>query len=91
MLDKFKVLELMARNRIASQSELAQKIGVTRQSLSNWLTGKDRPSTDNLILLCQILGCTFDDIVVIPKESAPTQMLIPAPVLLSPAINLAAA
>lgn len=71
MIDKFKVLELMARNRIESQTELAKRIGVTRQSLSNWLTGKDKPSIDNLIVLCQELSCTFDDIVIVPKGLTP--------------------
>jgi transcriptional regulator with XRE-family HTH domain len=70
VLDKFKVFEFMARNRITNQSELALRLGVTRQALSGWLTGRERPSMEKLIALCQELNCTFNDIVVLPKESA---------------------
>jgi DNA-binding Xre family transcriptional regulator len=78
VIDKYKVLEFMARKRISKQTELASRLGVTRQSLSNWLTGKDKPTTDNLIALCQELECTFDDIVIIPKGDAPVLALSPA-------------
>lgn len=77
MLDRFKVLEFMARNRIANQTELAGRLGVTRQALSGWLTGKEKPSTDKLIALCQELNCTFNDIVVLPKENALGPQILP--------------
>ena len=63
MIDKFKVLELMARNRIESQTELAKRIGVTRQSLSNWLTGKDKPTATTVSLP---LAPTFDQSSTFP-------------------------
>lgn len=77
MLDRFKVFEFMARNRIESQTELAARLGVTRQALSGWLTGKDKPSTDKLIALCQELNCTFNDIVILPKENALRAQILP--------------
>lgn len=46
-----------------SQEELAAKIGVSRQAISNWERGEASPDTDNLILLANIYGKTIDEIV----------------------------
>ena len=42
-LNKWKVLELMIAKRIENQAELAKRIGVTRQALSNWMSGISFP------------------------------------------------
>ena len=72
-LNKWKVLELMIAKRIENQAELAKRIGVTRQALSNWMSGISFPSGDSLAALCGELGCTLDAIVELPlpKTDAP--------------------
>ena len=44
---------LRKRDRI-TQEELADKIGVSRQSVSKWETGEAYPETDKLIVLCDM-------------------------------------
>ena len=39
-----------------SQEALADALGVTRQAVSKWETGKSSPRSDKLPLLAQILG-----------------------------------
>lgn len=46
-----------------SQEELAQKILVSRQTVSQWETGQTVPSIDNLIILKEIFGVSVDEIL----------------------------
>ena len=46
-----------------SQEELAEKINVTRQSISLWETGKTQPSIDILVNLASVLGITTDELL----------------------------
>jgi len=64
-------MNIQTANRLAqlrkdhnlSQEELAAKIGVSRQAISNWERGEASPDTDNLILLANIYGITIDEIL----------------------------
>lgn len=47
-----------------SQEELAEKINVTRQSISLWETGKTQPSIDILVKLASVLGITTDELLM---------------------------
>ena len=46
-----------------SQEELAQKIPVSRQTVSQWENGQTVPSIDNLIILKEIFGVSVDEIL----------------------------
>ena len=46
-----------------SQEELAEKIYVTRQSISNWENGKTYPDIHSLLLLSSIFGISLDQLV----------------------------
>ena len=46
-----------------SQEELAEKLGVTRQSVSKWEAERAYPEMDKLLKLCQIFDVTLDDLV----------------------------
>lgn len=39
-----------------SQEDVAEKLDISRQSISRWETGRAKPSTENLISLCKIYG-----------------------------------
>lgn len=43
-----------------SQEMLAEKCGVTRQSVSKWETGLGYPETEKLLALCDLLGVSAD-------------------------------
>lgn len=46
-----------------SQEQLAEKIGVSRQSVSKWECGEAYPEMDNILILCDIFHCKINDLV----------------------------
>ncbi|WP_428420479.1 helix-turn-helix transcriptional regulator [Paraeggerthella hominis] len=46
-----------------SQADLAQQIGVSRQSVAKWEAEKSYPEMDKLIKICDLFGCSLDDLV----------------------------
>lgn len=46
-----------------SQEELAEKIFVTRQTVSNWETGKNYPDIHSLLLMSNLFGVSLDQLV----------------------------
>lgn len=46
-----------------SQEELADKIFVTRQTISNWETGKNYPDINSLLLMSSLFGISLDQLV----------------------------
>ncbi len=43
-----------------SQESLAEKLGVSRQSISKWESGNVMPDIDNVIAMCEIFGVSTD-------------------------------
>lgn len=56
-------LQRLRKAQALSQEELAEKCGVTRQSVSKWETGTGYPETEKLLLLCDILDVNLDDLL----------------------------
>ena len=52
----------LRKNKKMSQEELAEKIGVSRQSVYAWENGKSIPDIENLSKLCQILDVKTEDL-----------------------------
>ena len=46
-----------------SQEALAEKVGVSRQSVSKWETGEAYPEMNNILELCKIFKCNINDLV----------------------------
>lgn len=46
-----------------TQEELAEKIYVTRQTVSNWENGKNYPDLNSLIMLCNLFNISLDILV----------------------------
>jgi len=46
-----------------SQDELAEKIFVSRQTISNWETGKSYPDVHSLVLLSDFFNISLDELV----------------------------
>ena len=55
-------LKAMRVNAEMSQFEAAKALGVTKNTIFNWETYKTSPNANQLIRLCEIYGCTMDDI-----------------------------
>lgn len=60
-----------------TQDELAKEMGVSRQTVIAWETGKTRISTAQLFMLCAITGFSTDDILL-PEESTESRQMISA-------------
>lgn len=46
-----------------SQEELAEKMQVSRQSVSKWETSESYPEMNNILELCKIFHCHINDLV----------------------------
>lgn len=46
-----------------SQEELAEKVDVSRQTLSKWETGESLPDIERCMILAEVFGVTLDDLV----------------------------
>ncbi len=46
-----------------SQEELAERVGVSRQSVSKWETGDAYPEMNNILMLCKIFNCKINDLL----------------------------
>lgn len=46
-----------------SQETLAEKVGVSRQSVSKWENGEAYPEMDNILKICKIFHCKINDLV----------------------------
>lgn len=53
-----------------SQDELADKIGISRQTLSKYETGESLPDIERCMLLADIFGVTMDDLVNFDKKDS---------------------
>lgn len=51
-----------------TQEEMAQKMGVSRQSIINWESGKSEIKTAYFYMFCKLTGFSEDDILL-PKKS----------------------
>ncbi len=56
-------LKQIRKNKKISQEELAEKLGVSRQSISKWETGENFPSMQNIMCLCDIFKCKINNLV----------------------------
>ena len=46
-----------------SQEQLAEKIGVTRQAITKWETGKGLPDVENMAIIAEIFKTTIDELL----------------------------
>ena len=46
-----------------SQEDLAEKMRVSRQSVSKWETGDAYPEMNNILMLCKIFNCKINDLL----------------------------
>lgn len=64
-------MDIMTANRLQqlrkengySQEVLAEKLGISRQSVSKWERAESSPEIDNLMALSKIYGLTIDELL----------------------------
>ena len=52
-----------------NQRDLAQRVGVSEASVSNWLKGVKIPRTDKINKICQIFNCNYSDLISEPDKA----------------------
>lgn len=78
--------ESLRRARAAAgltQSQVAERLGRTREAVSQWERGEREPSLDDLAKLCALFGMTLDDLVGQPRDVTLREAipLTPVPIL----------
>ena len=53
-------LKTLRKEKKLTQKELAEQIGIKQNSYSDWETGKNEPSFENLIKLADLLEVSLD-------------------------------
>ena len=53
----------LRKSKNLSQEELADKLNVTRQTISKWETNQSTPDFDKIIPLCEIYGISADELL----------------------------
>ena len=58
-----KKIKMYRKNKNLSQKNLAEKVGVSRQTLTKWESNKSAPSTENLITVADVLDVPMNDLI----------------------------
>ena len=56
-------LKKIRKDNNLSQEELAEKLNVTRQSVSKWESGIAYPEMDKVIQICKMFNLNIDDLL----------------------------
>ncbi len=56
-------LQNLRKIKNMSQEQLAEKLEVSRQSVSKWESGNGYPETEKLITICEIFDCSMDNLL----------------------------
>lgn len=56
-------LQNIRKRRNLSQEELADKLNVSRQSVSKWESGSSYPEIEKIITICEIFQCSMDELI----------------------------
>ena len=62
-----KLIDLRKEKRL-SQEEVAEKLGVTRQTISKWETNQSTPDFDKIIPLCEMYDISADELLTGTKK-----------------------
>ena len=72
-------LQYLRAQRNLTQERLAMLLGVSRQAISKWESEKAYPEMDKLLMICDLFGCTLDDL--------PRRLLRPVRRMLTPRLR----
>ncbi len=66
MSDIAKNIKKLRQKKKLTQEELAEKLYVTRQAVSNWETGKNQPDIETLKSMAEVLGTDINELLYGP-------------------------
>lgn len=53
----------LRKKKNLSQEEVAEKLNVTRQTISKWETGESKPDFDKIVPICELFDITSDELL----------------------------
>lgn len=59
-MDFSEKITALRKNRNLTQEQLAEKLNVSRQSISKWESGQTTPDLEKVVALCEIFDVTTD-------------------------------
>lgn len=69
----------LRKGRNMTQEQLAMLLGVSRQAVSRWESETAYPEMDKLVRLCDIFGCSFDELIRGHVEDLPSSPELAVP------------
>lgn len=78
MMNFSEKLKEIRKSEGLSQEQLAEKIGVSRQAITKWETGKGLPDVENMIIIAEIFKTTLDELLrdFAPKPNRETPVFV---------------
>lgn len=70
-----KIKELRKQNNF-TQEDLANKLNISRQTISKWETNLSLPDIDNIIMLCNLFNISSDELLQLRKISSNKKKLL---------------
>ena len=70
-------IQTLRKKKGLSQEKLAEKINVTRQTISNWELGETAPNPEQLILLSKQFDISIDELVGNDAMSSGSSWILP--------------
>lgn len=61
-MEQRKTLARLRVKKGLSQKEVAKELGVTRQAVSGWESGRTRPSVEKLVAVCRLYGVPVEEL-----------------------------
>lgn len=72
-------LQHLRSTRNMTQEQLAMLLGVSRQTVTKWESGRSNPEMDKLLQMCSLFECTLDDLVTGDLTGRPTMPKMSVP------------
>ena len=66
----------LRKEKQLSQEEVAEKLNVTRQTISKWETDGSTPDFDKIVPLCNLYGITSDELLTGKKENTTKETVV---------------
>lgn len=68
-------LQKLMKEKKLSQNQLAKKLNISSTAVSKWISGKNLPTSDKIIKICEIFEISSDELLGI-KARAPDNLTL---------------
>lgn len=72
MIDIKANIEAVRKERLIGQKEIADKLNITPQAYSNWMTRSADLPFDRITQICEVMGVSLIDVITYPEKYVPS-------------------